>query len=122
MKRLSTYDKAVLKYCLGAVLAAVLTSIIYVIVVNGVIADATTLGLVILGFAFVQFCLQLLYFLHITEGGKPNWRLHSLWFVVLTVAIIVVGSIWIMKNLDYNMGMSPEQMQKRMLEEAQKGF
>jgi hypothetical protein len=36
--------------------------------------------------------------------------------------IIVVGSLWIMKNLDYRMGMSSEAMNEYMKTQNTKGF
>ncbi len=122
MKRLSPYDKAVVRYCVGAVLAALITVIIYVIVVNDVVQQSIAVAAIILVFAVIQLVLQLVVFLHIKEGDKPRWKLHSIWFVAATVLIVVVGSIWIMKNLDYNMGMTGEQMHEYMLKENQKGF
>ena len=42
-------------------------------------------------------------------------------FMIVTVATIVLGSIWIMANLNYNM-MSPEQVDTYMLKQSKKGF
>ena len=122
MKKPTEYDKSVMKYCIGAVLAGFLTAVIYVIVVADVIPNVTALVAVILLFALVQLCLQLYFFLHITDEEKPRWKSFSLWYVIAMLLIVVVGSIWVMRNMDYNMGMTPEQMQKYMLEEGQKGF
>lgn len=59
--------------------------------------------------AFSQFVVQLVYFLHLGTESKPRWRLLVFWFMIAIVLIIVVGSIWIMNNLNYNMMHSPEQ-------------
>lgn len=122
MKRMDAYDKAVLRYCVGAVAASAITGVVYVVAVAGLISEAMAMVAFILALAVVQLVVQLYFFLHISEGEKPRWRLHSLWFTAVMLAIVVVGSIWIMKNLDYNMGMTPEQMHQRMLEENKKGF
>jgi len=122
MKKADTYTKTVLTYCIGAVVSSLLTVIAYLVVVNGVIFEAVWVLAFVMTLAVVQLIAQLYFFLHITEGEKPRWRLHALWFSAAMILIIVVGSIWIMKNLDYNMGMSPEQMHKYMLEENKKGF
>ena len=44
--------------------------------------------------------------------------------VVLIVGIVVIGTLWIMHNLDYNMGndMSPVEKEEYMLEQKDKGF
>lgn len=122
MKTSEAYGRAVARYLLGAASAAILTIAIYVVVASGSVANHTVAAAIILVVAAVQFCLQIFFFLPVTSKRGPSWRLHSLWFVVLTLLIIVVGSLWIMKNLDYNMGMSPEQMREYMLKENQKGF
>lgn len=122
MKRLNSHDKAVLRYCGGTIVAALLTVAIYLITTHQLVAEGTLLAVIILIFAIVQTIFQLLVFLHILDGDKPRWKLHSLLFVVGTILIIVVGSIWIMKNLDYNMGMTGEEMHEYMLKQNQKGF
>lgn len=63
--------------------------------------------------ALAQFFAQLYYFLHLGRETKPRWKLLVLCFMILVVLIIVVGSIWIMYNLNYRM--SPQQMNTYML-------
>lgn len=121
-KQSDSYNKSVLRYCLGALIAGAITAAIYVVAMNGLVAAAIGMTAVILGAALVQLVVQLYFFLHIGEGEKPRWQLHSFWLTGVMILIVVVGSIWIMKNLDYNMGMSPEQMSKYMLQENKKGF
>lgn len=53
--------------------------------------------------AVLQLFVQLYFFLHLGKESKPRWNLMAFLFAVLIVAILVVGSIWIMHNLDYNM-------------------
>jgi cytochrome o ubiquinol oxidase operon protein cyoD len=54
--------------------------------------------------------VQLIFFLHIGEERGGRWKLLTFVFVLMTLGIIVVGSIWIMNNLNYNM--SPAQVMK----------
>ena len=63
--------------------------------------------------ALAQFCAQLYFFLHLGRETKPRWKLLVLGFMILVVLIIVVGSIWIMYNLNYRM--TPQQMNTYML-------
>ncbi|MGE5298418.1 MAG: hypothetical protein ACM3KF_00060, partial [Acidobacteriota bacterium] len=56
------------------------------------------------------------------DKEKPKWRLASYLFTWFTLLIIVVGSLWIMNNMNYNMMMSPEQMTDYMLKQNAKGF
>ena len=41
---------------------------------------------------------------------------------IAMLLIIVVGSLWIMANMNYNMHMSPEQIKDYMIEQNKKGF
>lgn len=53
--------------------------------------------------AFSQFIVQMVFFLHLGTEKRPRWKLMMFGFMVLVVLILVVGSIWIMQNLNYNM-------------------
>lgn len=68
-----------------------------------------TLILLLAVLALLQFGVQMVFFLHLGASGKPRWKLLVFWFMILTVFILVGGSIWIMDNLNYNMGMTPQE-------------
>ena len=94
-------------YIVGFVLSIVLTLLAYFAVVN---EWFSTRGIIffIVTLALVQFAVQLFFFLHLGQEGRPRWRLATLGFMVVIVAILVFGSLWIMDNLNYNMQhMSP---------------
>jgi cytochrome o ubiquinol oxidase operon protein cyoD len=122
MSQKESYNKSVIRYCVGAVISSLITGFVYIVVMNEWVNGALLMVAVIMGLAALQLVVQLYFFLHITEGEKPRWKLHAFWFSAMMITIVVAGSIWVMKNLDYNMGMSPEQMHKHMLEENKKGF
>jgi cytochrome o ubiquinol oxidase operon protein cyoD len=52
--------------------------------------------------AFIQFVVQAYFFLHLGHEAKPRWKQIVFGFMVMVVAIIVFGSIWIMNNLNYH--------------------
>lgn len=54
-------------------------------------------------FAILQAGVQLIFFLNLTREPKPRWNLIIFLFMIMIVAIIVFGSIWIMNNLNYNL-------------------
>lgn len=62
--------------------------------------------------AIAQFLVQITYFLHISFASKERWRLVVLLFMMTIVLILVIGSIWIMNNLNYRM--TPQQMNTYM--------
>ena len=58
--------------------------------------------------AITQLLVQLFLFLHLGKESRPKWNLIAFLFMLLVVVIIVIGSVWIMKSLDYNMMSSHE--------------
>lgn len=122
MRRIDAYERATMRYIVGALLAGATTMVVYFAAVNHWFASASELALFALALAAVQLVIQLISFLHLNSEAKPRWQLHSFWFIFVMAAIIVVGSIWIMANLDYNMGMSPQQMEEYMMKQNKKGF
>ncbi len=61
------------------------------------------MAFVIFGLAILQMTLQLVFFLFLGLGSKPDWHTIVFLFMLLMVIMIIAGTIWIMNNLDYNM-------------------
>jgi cytochrome o ubiquinol oxidase operon protein cyoD len=97
-------------YITGFGLSIVLTLAAY-FMVTGRLFQNFTLMIIIGGLALVQFGVQLIFFLHLGQEERPRWRLIILLFMVMIVVILVVGSIWIMNNLNYHT-MSPIDVNK----------
>lgn len=57
--------------------------------------------------AITQLLVQLTFFLHLDRESRPRWNLKVLLFMLLILLIIVIGSLWIMSNLNYRMADSP---------------
>lgn len=89
-------------YIIGFLLSLILTIIPFVVVTqhlftNNVIAITITIA------AVLQLFVQLVFFLHLSTESKPRWNSIAFAFTTLIVAILVIGSLWIMYNLNYNM-------------------
>ncbi|RKP47345.1 cytochrome o ubiquinol oxidase subunit IV [Cohnella endophytica] len=82
-------------YVIGFALSLVLTAIPLIIVLNDVL-EGTSAKVVLLASAVLQFVVQLFYFMHLKEEGKPRWNLMVLILGLIIVLTIVAGSIWIM--------------------------
>ena len=110
------------KYIIGFVLSLLLTLVAYFLVVNELMSGTTlvlTLGLL----ALVQMIVQLTYFLHLGDEAGPRLKLVSFAFMAGILLIVVVGSVWIMDNLNDNMmNMSPQQKTDYMKTQHDKGF
>lgn len=104
-------------YIIGFVLSVVLTLIAYGLVV-GEVMSGWPLTWAILFLAVLQLAVQLHYFLHLGSEAKPKWNVWAFWFMALVVLIIVLGSLWIMNNLDYHHGgETPQQKEQYLIEE-----
>jgi len=58
---------------------------------------------VIIGFSFLIMFIQLFCFMHLNKESKPRWSLLTFLFMGLVLFVIVLGSLWIMENLNYHM-------------------
>ncbi len=111
----------VTKYVIGFVLSLVLTLCAYWVTTSGV--DRTVLYWTLAVLALVQMIVQLVFFLHLGEEARPRYKLATFLLMSLMLAILVVGSIWIMENMNYNMAdMTPQEKNDYMLMQHDKGF
>jgi cytochrome o ubiquinol oxidase operon protein cyoD len=53
--------------------------------------------------AVAQMGVHLVFFLHITSGPESYNNILALAFGVLIVFLVIIGSLWIMSNLNHNM-------------------
>lgn len=110
MKRTSIFTL----YSIGLILSVILTFAGYILTSMHVhshheeISHELLIPIVLI-LAFLQLFVQLFFFLHV--GKKDNtsrWNLGFFAATFLGILVIVVGSIWIMYHLNYNM--TPQQM------------
>ena len=91
------------EYLIGFVLSVILTVIPFWLVMAEVLdSKSATIGW-ILGLGLVQMIVHLVYFLHLKPSNEGGWTLITLVGTVLTVAVCLVGSIWIMNKLHSHM-------------------
>jgi cytochrome o ubiquinol oxidase operon protein cyoD len=93
---------SVKEYLIGLILSIVLTAIPFAIVMNDLMAGAPAV-LVILICCVAQVLVQLVFFLHMNTSSEQLWNTTTGIFVVVLVAILIVGTIWIMLHLNHNM-------------------
>ncbi|MEO8691545.1 MAG: cytochrome C oxidase subunit IV family protein [Candidatus Saccharimonas sp.] len=103
------YTKAQVAYTFGYVASAGLTLIIYVIASLDAWREAV-IAVVALAAAVLQLVVQSRFFLHLKRDKEMSWQLGSYIFAWVMLLIVVIGSLWVMFNLNYNMGMSPDEM------------
>lgn len=109
------------RYGMGFVLSLVLTLIAFSLAVwgDGGISLLFLLGILAVG----QLVIQLEFFLHMGSEATPRYRIMAFWFMATTLLIIIIGSIWIMTDLNHRMmHFTPEQKRDYMQIQSTKGF
>ena len=87
-------------YMIGFILSVILTVIPFWMVME---ASHQTILITVVAMAVIQIFVHLVYFLHMNTSSEERWNLIALAFTALIIAIVVVGSLWIMYNLNINM-------------------
>lgn len=115
------FKKMMIHYVVGFVGALVLTLLAFWLasahLVTGRLGAAIVLVL-----GLTQAGVQAYMFLHLGEEKTPRWRNYSFFFTVVMIAVVMIGLLWVIINLNYNMNMTPEAMNKYMIEQNKKGF
>ncbi|AMO83063.1 cytochrome o ubiquinol oxidase subunit IV [Obesumbacterium proteus] len=89
-------------YMIGFILSVILTVIPFWMVMEGTASHQTIL-ITVVAMAVIQIFVHLVHFLHMNTSSEERWNLIALAFTALIIAIVVVGSLWIMYNLNINM-------------------
>ena len=89
-------------YAIGFVLSLILTAIPFWLVMGHVLPPETT-KYVIMGFAAVQFVVQMIYFLHMNSKSEGGWNMMALILTAVLLVIVLAGSIWVMTHMNANM-------------------
>jgi cytochrome o ubiquinol oxidase subunit IV len=106
-------SSSVVIYTIGLALAVILTATSFWVAHTSLLwAPGIPLGLVVL--AIAQMGVHLVFFLHITTAPDNTNNVLALAFGILIVFLVVVGSLWIMANLNDSMMPSPELMNMHM--------
>ncbi|MEY1535020.1 cytochrome o ubiquinol oxidase subunit IV [Proteus mirabilis] len=91
-------------YLIGFILSVILTVIPFWMVMEGTATTSTILWAVV-GMAVVQIVVHLVCFLHMNTSSEERWNVIAFLFTLLIIGIVVIGSLWIMYNLNINMMM-----------------
>jgi cytochrome o ubiquinol oxidase operon protein cyoD len=101
-------------YTVGFLLSVMLTVMPFLIVYYHTMHGVMLIGAIVV-FALLQLFIQLQFFMHLGQERGPRWRSMAFIFMGIVVLTIVVGSLWIMHNLSYNM--TPEDIRKQLLKQ-----
>ncbi len=89
-------------YVIGLCLSLALTLLAFGAVATHVFSEVPLI-ITIAILAIVQLIVQVTCFLRLNSSKEGIWDLMAFIFTIFVVLIIVLGSLWIMYNLDYNM-------------------
>lgn len=118
------YRQKQISYTIGFVLSIALTVVVYFVAKSSG-WSTQTITITALAAAALQVVVQSRFFLHVKRGkiGDDNdWQLGTYLVAWAMLSIIVFGSLWVIHNLNYNMGMTPDQMLDKIKIENTKGF
>ncbi|UEX91171.1 cytochrome aa3 quinol oxidase subunit IV [Staphylococcus ratti] len=86
-----------MKHTIGFIASIILTLLaVFVTLYTSLSFEAKVT--IIFGFAFIQAFLQLLMFMHLTEGKDGRVQLAKVIFAIIITLVIVVGTFWVMQG------------------------
>jgi cytochrome o ubiquinol oxidase operon protein cyoD len=89
-------------YIVGFVLSIVLTLLSFGCVMTGMVPHEWIVpGIVV--FCIAQVLVQLAFFMHIGTSPEQRENFSIMVFTLLIIAIVVVGSLWVLHNMNVNM-------------------
>lgn len=94
--------EGLLGYIVGLFLAALITAVAFFLVGTALVWRPS-IPVALLVLAVAQMGVHLVFFLHITTGPDNSNNVLALAFGVLIVGLILIGSMWIMTNMNQNM-------------------
>ncbi|KKB63890.1 hypothetical protein WM40_09610 [Robbsia andropogonis] len=89
-------------YIIGFIFSVILTALSFGVVMGEMFPPGTEVPVLAI-LALVQVLVHLTYFLHMNGTSAQRWNVVAFTFTVLTAAIVIGGSIWIMHNVATNM-------------------
>ena len=93
-------------YLIGFFLSVVLTALPFGLVMTGSL-EHDMIAPVCFAFAAVQIVVHLVYFLHMNSKSSRSWNGAAFLFTLVILLILLVGTLWVMYNMNLNMMVMP---------------
>ena len=90
------------QYTIGFILSVILTVIPFGMVMAGGFGRGIVMAVIAIT-AVAQVLVQLVYFLHMNSSSEQRWNVIAFIYTVLCIAVLLIGSVWIMNYLHFNM-------------------
>ncbi len=91
------------QYSIGFVVSVILTIVPFYMVMNAADFSRGSIVATIAITAIAQILIQLVYFLHMNSSAEQRWNVIAFIYTILTIAVLLIGSVWIMNYLHANM-------------------
>jgi cytochrome o ubiquinol oxidase subunit IV len=86
-------------YLIGLFASLILTLTSFYLVWTSALLKPTLI-ITLIALAVIQATVQVIFFMHLGKEAKPRWESISFFFMVTCLLIIVLGSLWIMYDLN----------------------
>lgn len=87
-------------YVIGFLSSMVLTFISFSLAVAKPFTNQILIPILVF-LALTQAIVQLVFFMHLGQEEKPRWMSLVFYFMILVVLIVVLGSLWIISDLNH---------------------
>lgn len=89
-------------HTIGYALAVILTVAAFALAVTHLLTPASLVAALIV-LAIAQMVVHLIFFLHVTTAPAHKTNIGALLLTLVIIALVVIGSVWIMSQLNHNM-------------------
>jgi len=89
-------------YTIGYVLAGLLTAASFAMATSHLLTPASLVAALVV-LAIGQMVVHLIFFLHITTAPAQKTNILAVVLTLLIITLVVIGSLWIMAQLNHNM-------------------
>jgi len=100
-------------YISGFIISIALTLTAFALVMQHLLTGGVLI-FTILALAVIQLWIQLIFFLHLDHENGPRWNLAVFISTIGVVLILILGSLWIMYNLN-KYHMTPSEVDSHIL-------
>ncbi|WP_171263359.1 MULTISPECIES: cytochrome o ubiquinol oxidase subunit IV [Acinetobacter] len=91
------------QYTIGFILSVLLTIVPFYMAMHTEDFSRGAIIATIAITAVAQVLVQLVFFLHMNSSSEQRWNVIAFIYTILTIAVLLVGSVWIMNYLHSNM-------------------
>jgi cytochrome o ubiquinol oxidase operon protein cyoD len=94
--------RGIAAYLIGFGIALLLTAASFAVVMTDLVwGPAVPAAIVTL--AVAQMGVHLVFFLHLDRSSESRWNVNAAAFTVVVIGIIVIGTLWVMHNMNVHM-------------------